>query len=108
VVDPFTAEGIRPSILSGLKAAEAVHDSLTGSLDALERYTQAIQETWGADMVWAQRLAGLFYRFPSLGYQLGVKHPTGAERMVKILCGEMRYADIGSRVIQKISRGLVP
>ncbi|WP_338038816.1 hypothetical protein [Neosynechococcus sphagnicola] len=30
VVDPFTAEGIRPSIFSGLKAAEAIADALGG------------------------------------------------------------------------------
>jgi geranylgeranyl reductase family protein len=108
VVDPFTAEGIRPSMLSGLKAAEATHAALAGDLNALERYTEEMHTAWGADMVWAQRLASLFYRFPGLGYQLGVKHPTGVDRMVKILSGEMRYADVVNRVIQKMGRGLVP
>ncbi|MBD2260908.1 geranylgeranyl reductase family protein [Pseudanabaena sp. FACHB-2040] len=108
VVDPFTAEGIRPSILSGLRAAEATHAALAGDLNALERYTQVMHTEWGADMVWAQRLASLFYRFPALGYQIGVKHPTGVDRMVKILSGEMRYADVVNRVIQKMGRGLVP
>lgn len=107
VVDPFTAEGIRPSILSGLRAADAIHAALSGNLNALEGYSQTLQREWGADMVWAQRLASFFYRFPALGYQLGVKHPTGAERMVKILCGELRYADVVNRAIQRLGRGLV-
>lgn len=108
VVDPFTAEGIRPSILSGLRAAEAIHASLSGDLQALERYTQVMYEEWGADMVWAQRLANLFYRFPALSYRVGVKHPTGADRMVKILCGELRYADVIHRITQRLSPRLRP
>lgn len=108
VVDPFTAEGIRPSIYSGLKAAEAIHAALANDLDALARYSQIMNEDWGADMVWAQRLAQIFYRFPALGYQLGVKNPSGCDRMVKILSGEMRYSDVVNRVVQKMSRRLVP
>jgi geranylgeranyl reductase family protein len=44
VVDPFTAEGIRPSMFSGLKAAEAIAAALSGDLDALPRYTQVMDE----------------------------------------------------------------
>src|SRR4028118_531147 len=67
VVDPFTAEGIRPSIFSGLKAAEAIDRALAGEGDALEKYTQVINEEWGSEMVWAQRLAGAFYSIPKVG-----------------------------------------
>jgi geranylgeranyl reductase family protein len=108
VVDPFTAEGIRPSMFSGLKASEAIDQALSGDINALERYTAIINEEWGADMVWAQRLAGAFYRVPGLGYRLGIKKPGATRRMGQILCGEVRYRDVASGAIQKLSRGLIP
>ena len=53
LVDPFTAEGIRPAVFSGHLAAESVHAALSGQDRALEGYTQRIQATWGAEMLWA-------------------------------------------------------
>lgn len=108
VVDPFTAEGIRPSIFSGLKASEAIDSALAGDSNALARYTQVLNEEWGADMVWAQRLAGMFYRVPGIGYRLGVKRPSATQRMGQILCGELRYADVANSAIKRLSTGLLP
>lgn len=107
VVDPFTAEGIRPSMFSGLKASEAIDQALSGDINALERYTTVMSEEWGADMAWAQRLAGVFYRVPGLGYRLGIKQPGATRRMGQILCGEVRYGDVADGAIKKLSRGLI-
>lgn len=108
VVDPMTAEGIRPSIFSGVKAAEAIDQALSGNANALEQYTETINKEWGGEMVWAQRLASVFYRVPQLGYKLGVKRPTATERMGKILCGQMRYSDVATRALKRLSTGLIP
>jgi geranylgeranyl reductase family protein len=108
VVDPFTAEGIRPSIFSGMKAAEAIDRAIAGETNALENYTQTIADEWGTDMIWAQRLAGLFYRAPGIGYQVGIKRPSATERIGQILCGEMRYADVATRAIKRLSAALIP
>jgi flavin-dependent dehydrogenase len=108
VVDPFTAEGIRPSMFSGMKAAEAIAQALAGDINALESYTQVIQSSWGADLVWAQRLAGLFYRVPAIGYKVGIKRPTATKRMGQILCGELRYSDIAGRALERLSKSLIP
>lgn len=108
VVDPFTAEGIRPSIFSGLKAAEAIDRAVSGDPNALEQYSQVMNTEWGGDMIWAQRLATAFYQFPQIGYRLGVKRPSATERMTQILCGELRYADVAHRAIQRLSSGLLP
>ncbi|NCJ08355.1 geranylgeranyl reductase family protein [Synechococcales cyanobacterium C] len=108
VVDPFTAEGIRPSMFSGLKAAEQIDRALGGDIDALEHYTQIIQAEWGSDMLWAQRLAGVFYRVPKVGYRLGVKRPSATQKFGKILSGELRYGDIAGSAIKKLSGGLMP
>lgn len=108
VVDPFSGEGIRPSMLSGMRAAEAIDGALAGDAKALPQYSQHIQEEWGNDMVWAQRIAGLFYRVPGFGYQIGVKRPSARARMGKILCGEIRYSDVATRAIKLLSSKLIP
>lgn len=107
VVDPFTAEGIRPSILSGLKAAEAIDRAVAGDGNALENYTQVINEEWGDEMVWAQRLAAAFYSLPKIGYDVGVKRPSATEVMLKILCGELRYSEVVNRALQRLGGSLV-
>jgi geranylgeranyl reductase family protein len=107
IVDPFTAEGIRPSMLTGLKASEAIDQALSGDLNALEHYTNVINQEWGTDMAWAKKLAGIFYRVPGLGYRLGIKKPGATRRMVQIQCGELRYGDVAGNAIQKLSRGLI-
>jgi geranylgeranyl reductase family protein len=107
VVDPFTAEGIRPSIFSGIKAAAAIDQALTGDRQALEHYTAIINQDWGGEMIWAKRLAQLFYRVPSLGYRLGVKQPSANRRMVNVLCGQEQYSSVAQTAIKKLSAGLL-
>lgn len=107
VVDPFTAEGIRPSIFSGLKAAAAVRSALGGDDQALAHYTEVMNREWGEDMRWARRLARVVYQAPGLAYRLGVKRPSSTATMAKLFCGEMRYADVVSRAIKRLSGGVL-
>ncbi|MGB3138914.1 MAG: geranylgeranyl reductase family protein [Nodosilinea sp.] len=107
IVDPLSAEGIRPGMISGVRAAEAVHTALGGDLKALANYTTTMHTTWGADMPWAKRIAGLFFRVPGIGYRVGIKRPTATQRLGQILAGEVRYADIASRVMKRMSGGLL-
>lgn len=108
VVDPLTAEGIRPAIFTGVKAAAAVDLALAGKPDALAAYTQTIHQEWGSDMAWAQRLAGLFYRVPGIGYKVGVKRPSATERISQILCGQLRYSDVANSAMKRLSGSLIP
>lgn len=108
VVDPMTAEGIRPSIFSGMKAAEAIDRAIGGDLNALEKYTQVIADEWGSDMIWAQRLAAVFYKIPKVGYKVGVKRPTATQTMAKILCGELRYSDVVNIALKRLSKSMIP
>ncbi|MEQ9358526.1 geranylgeranyl reductase family protein [Coleofasciculus chthonoplastes] len=105
LADPFTAEGIRPSIFSGVKAAEAIDAALGGKTNALTQYTQVIQDEWGNEMVWAKRLAGAFYGFPKIGYKVGVKRPSATLIMLQILCGELKYSEVASLAIKRLSGG---
>jgi geranylgeranyl reductase family protein len=106
VADPFTAEGIRPAMYSGLQASQAIHQAIGGNGEALADYTKVMTDVWGAEMVWASRLAGAFYRFPGIGYKAGVKQPIATQLMLKILCGEDRYSEAVSHALKRLSGGL--
>jgi len=107
VVDPMTAEGIRPSIFTGVKAAEAIDQALGGNLDALDQYTATINEEWGTEMSWAQKLAGAFYNAPKIGYRLGIKRPSATQRMAEILAGKTTYREVANRAIRRLTAGLI-
>jgi len=107
VVDPFTAEGIRPALLTGMLAGKAIDRALSGDQNALQNYSQQVQQEWGADMLWAKRIASIFYRIPSFAYQVGVKRPGATRRMGQILCGELRYRDVAAGAVKSLTRGLI-
>lgn len=108
IVDPLTAEGIRPAMYSGMIAAQSIDQALAGDADALARYTQTIHESWGADMQWAQRIANVFFRVPKIGYRVGIKRPSATKRLGQILAGEVSYADIANRVIKRLGTSFIP
>ena len=100
--DPFLAEGIRPALISGCRAAEALDGWLGGDIQALDTYSRQMRSDWGESMAWGKRIAQVFYRLPKVGYQLGVKRPTAPQRIAQILSGEMGYGDIAQRVIKRL------
>ncbi|WP_017298331.1 geranylgeranyl reductase family protein [Nodosilinea nodulosa] len=107
VVDPFTAEGIRPSMFSGLKAAEAIAQSIAGNDTALEAYTHIMNKEWGEEMRWARRLARLVYQAPAIAYRVGIKRPSSTLTMAQVFCGEVSYGDVAHRAIHRLSAGLL-
>lgn len=106
VVDPFTAEGIRPSIFSGLKASEAINKALAGDINALDWYSETMNEEWGKEMIWAQRLAQVFYRFPRMGYKVGVQRISATATMSRVFCGELRYSDVATKGINLLKKSV--
>ena len=100
--DPFLAEGLRPALMSGCEAAAHLNQWLRGDQPDLRGYTQSMRERWGESMAWGRRIAQVFYRFPGVGYQLGIKRPTAPRRIAQILSGEMGYGDIAQRVIRRL------
>ena len=100
--DPFLAEGLRPALMSGCEAALHLDCWLRGESSDLRGYTTAMRQRWGESMAWGRRIAQVFYRFPGLGYQLGIKRPTAPRRIAQILSGEMGYGDIAQRVINRL------
>ncbi len=100
--DPFLAEGLRPALMSGFEAGKSLIYWLDGEVNSLDAYTKNMQRNWGNSMAWGKRISQVFYRFPKVGYQLGVKRPTAPKRIAQILSGEMSYEDIAKRVIKRL------
>ena len=100
--DPFLAEGLRPALMSGCEAAQHLDGWLKGEQRDLRGYSRAMRMRWGDSMAWGRRIAQAFYRFPGVGYQLGIKRPTAPRRIAQILSGEMGYGDIAQRVIKRL------
>ena len=100
--DPFLAEGLRPALMSGFEAAKSLIYWLDGEVNCLDTYTKTVQRNWGNSMAWGKRISQVFYRFPKVGYKIGVKRPTAPKRIAQILSGEMSYEDIAKRVIKRL------
>lgn len=102
LADPLSGEGIRAAIFSGFKVAEAIDRAVGGAGDAKKQYTQTIAQERATDLGWAERLAGAFSQFSGADYRVGVKLPIATELISKILCDELRYADIANRALKKL------
>ncbi len=99
--DPFLAEGIRPSLISSYYASETLHKCLSSNTNHLYEYSLLMKDKWSESMVWGKRIAEVFYRFPKIGYSLGIKRKTAPQRIAQILSGEMNYSDIAGRVLRR-------
>ncbi|MBR8831117.1 MAG: Flavin-dependent monooxygenase [Chroococcopsis gigantea SAG 12.99] len=108
LLDPLIGEGIRPAILTGVKAAEAIDAALKGNAEALPAYTETIKQEWGNDMALAQKLSGLFYQLTQIAYKVGVKRPSAGQLMGRILCGELRYSDVTEQIMNRLKKLLIP
>ncbi|MEL6815930.1 MAG: geranylgeranyl reductase family protein [Cyanobacteria bacterium J06598_3] len=107
VVDPFTAEGIRPSMFTGVKAAEAIDLALSGDESALANYTEIVKTDIGSEMRLAARLAQAFYTAPHLSYKAILNQPSATLAMGKIFTGELKYADMVGKALKRLSGGLI-
>ncbi len=104
IVDPLTAEGIRPSIFTGLKAAEAIQNALSGNKNAIKNYSKIIHKEIGSDMKIANNLSKILYMFPEICYNKILKRTSATNTMAKILCGEMRYSDIQKETFERLTK----
>ena len=66
--------------MSGCEAARHLNLWLKGDSKDLRGYSRSMRERWGESMAWGRRIAQVFYRFPGVGYQLGIKRPTAPRR----------------------------
>tara|TARA_B100001939_G_scaffold117633_1_gene102065 strand:+ start:2853 stop:3134 length:282 start_codon:yes stop_codon:yes gene_type:complete len=88
--------------MSGCEAARHLNQWLKGDSKDLQGYSRTMRKRWGESMAWGRRISQVFYRFPGVGYQLGIKRPTAPRRIAQILSGELGYGDIAQRVIKRL------
>lgn len=109
LADPLVVEGIRPALLCGVRAAEAIDRALDAdSPQALAAYSERLQAEWGGNMKLARDLAGWFYRFPGTIYKVALTRSSAAATMSRILCGELSYSDISEEVVGRLRKRFLP
>jgi geranylgeranyl reductase family protein len=102
LVDPFTAEGIRPAIMSGAYAADAIDAALNGDKNALKLYTKRIQHEHGTEMTWARRLSKATYAFPRAFFQTFLKGTTAGQTFGHVFSGKSKYSELAPRALKKL------
>ena len=88
LVDPFSGEGIRFAIKSGRLAAEAI---LSGHP---EHYATLVDRQIGRNHRLGIILANLFYNFPQLCFELGVRNPFVTRALVDMLADRIGYGRV--------------
>jgi hypothetical protein len=99
---PCPVRGFGLPFLAALRSLRRSIELLEVPATPRKQYTQTIAQEWATDMVWAERLAGAFSQFTGADYRVGVKLPIATELISKILCDELRYADIANRALKKL------
>ncbi len=88
LVDPFTGEGIRFAIKSGRLAVEAI---LSGHP---EHYGAAVDRQIGRSHRLGVALTELFYSFPMLCFELGVRNPFATRALVDMFDDRIGYGRV--------------
>jgi len=85
LVDPLTGEGIRHALLSGKLAAEAIAQG------SLEMYSRRVWQEIGRDLLWARRLARLFYMKQAASFSWLIRNAWVFEDMMHIVSNRLSY-----------------
>jgi geranylgeranyl reductase family protein len=93
LADPLTGEGIRPAIISGRLAAQAI---LAGRPD---RYAAMVRRSFGRSHALGRMLALLFYRHPRASFALGVRNPAATRAFVDLIAGRTGYPGLILRLL---------
>jgi geranylgeranyl reductase family protein len=88
LVDPFTGEGIRFAIKSGRMAAESI---LSGHP---ERYPYLVRRHIDNNHRQALGLTSVFYRFPRLFFELGLRNPALSHALLDLLADQIDYGEV--------------
>ncbi len=103
LLDPLSGEGIRHALRSGRLAAEAI---LAGDLSG---YTHRVHQEIGRHLGAGRWLAHAFYGLPRLSFRLGARNPVVIGGLLRMLNGEVTYADLIGRIpgylLRWLSRG---
>ena len=91
MVDPFNGEGIRPAVISGALAADAIVRALNGASSALEEYSDRLQKKVGEEMGFAKLVAMRFYSAETSRCSPATAHPFAGGLFARLACGDITY-----------------
>jgi geranylgeranyl reductase family protein len=100
LIDPLLGEGIRHALQSGKLTAEAI------ARDDPASYDVQVRRQIGDDLLWGLRWARLFYRFPRLSYDWGVRNRLFVEEFLGRFAGKTTYGGMAWRAFPNVLRGI--
>ena len=100
VVQPLFGEGIQYAVRTGALAAQHIAQKTT------ESYTGVVRELFAPEFDAALRVGRVFHRAPYLSYRLGVKNPAGTRLVGRLMAGEAHFADLESRIYERLKNPL--
>ena len=100
VVQPLFGEGIQYAVRTGALAAAHLAGKTTPD------YTNAVREMFAGEFDAALRVGRVFHRAPYLSYRLGVKNPAGTRLVGRLMSGEAHFADLESRIYERLKNPL--
>ncbi|MFW6082599.1 MAG: NAD(P)/FAD-dependent oxidoreductase [Chloroflexota bacterium] len=100
LVDPLLGEGIRHAVDSARIAAECL---LSRSLPT---YSRRIHQEIGRNLLWGRRVAQVFYGFPRISFELGVRNPLFTRVFLRLFEDEISYRELAFRALPSILFGL--
>lgn len=95
-VDPFTGEGIRFALKSGCLAAEAI---LAGDP---QRYAARVRRTIQRSHQHALPWTAVFYRFPRLCFELGLRNPFLSRALMQMVDDRIGYGRLFLQIISTL------
>ncbi|MFN7003369.1 MAG: NAD(P)/FAD-dependent oxidoreductase [Roseinatronobacter sp.] len=104
LVDPITGEGIAWAMKSGQYAGEAAVEVLCSGKPAMDAYMRRLRYIH-TEMAAARRIRALIYATPVRHYfpRAVERNPSMTRSYLKLLAGDIDYADLGHKVLWRIA-----
>jgi flavin-dependent dehydrogenase len=101
LINPIFGDGILHAVKSGMIAANCVIDGMT------RQYSDRIHAEFASNFDAARTLANLFYGYPKICYQYGVKNARATRVATQLLAGERTFNDIFGRAVRRVCTGAI-
>ena len=107
LVDPITGEGIAWAMKSGQYAGQAAVEAIETGKPAMAAYMTRVKYIH-REMAAARRIRALIYATPVRHYfpRAVERNPSMTRSYLRLLAGELDYADLGHKVLWRIARRL--
>jgi flavin-dependent dehydrogenase len=104
LAEPMTGEGIYYAVRSAQIAADTIHHVLLDHGTDLSSYSERVHAEITSDLMYAKRLASLFYRFPGLSYHFFIRSPAVQWGVVRALCGRSTFEGLYRQLLRSAPR----